>query len=114
MNYDLMTELRTKNMQLDQSLKLLRKSGEEYAKSLADYRMAFSQELLKLRDEGYAISLAENIARGKREIATLKQKQIIAEAVYEANRESINVLKLQIKLLNEQISREWVNAERNS
>ncbi len=113
MNYDLMTELRAKNNQLDQSLKLLRKSGEDYAKALAEYRMAFSQELLKLRDEGYAISLAENIARGKREIAMLKQKQIISEAVYEANRESINVLKLQIKLLNEQIAREWAEAERN-
>lgn len=113
MNYDLMTELRAKNNQLGQSLKFLRKSGEDYANALAEYRMAFSQELLKLRDEGYAISLAENIARGKREIAMLKQKQIISEAVYEANRESINVLKLQIKLLNEQIAREWAEAERN-
>ena len=113
MNYDLMDELRAKNIQLDQSLKMLRKSGENYAKALASYRMAFSQELLKLRDEGYAISLAENIARGKREIAMLKQEQIIAESVYEANRESINVLKLQIKILNEQISREWAESERN-
>lgn len=113
MNYDLMDELRAKNMQLDQSLKMLRKSGENYAKALASYRMAFSQELLKLRDEGYAISLAENIARGKREIAELKQKEILSDTLHEASRENINVLKLQIKILNEQISREWAESERN-
>lgn len=113
MNYDLMDELRAKNMQLDQSLKMLRKSGENYAEAYREYRVELAKELLRLRDEGLPASLVESLARGNREIAMLKQKEIVNEAVYEANRESINVLKLQIKILNEQISREWAESERN-
>lgn len=113
MNYDLMDELRAKNMQLDQSLKMLRKSGENYAEAYREYRVELAKELLRLRDEGLPASLVESLARGNHEIAMLKQKEIVNEAVYEANRESINVLKLQIKILNEQISREWAESERN-
>lgn len=107
MEYDLITALNEKSMQLDTAVKRLRKSGEEYAKAYTDYRIALAEELIKLKDTGFAITLAGDIARGKREIVQLKFKEITTEAIYKANQESILALKLQIKLLDNQIAREF-------
>lgn len=104
---DIVNELNDKCRLLDNSIKMLRKTGSEYAKAYTDYRMELAKELVKLKDEGYAITLAGDIARGKPEIAHLKFEEISKEAIYKANQESINVLKLQIKILENQIEREY-------
>ena len=106
---DLVNELNEKSRLLDNSIKMLRKTGSDYAKAYTDYRVALAKELLLLKDEGYAITLAGDIARGKPEIARLKFEEISKEAIYKANQESINVLKLQIKILQEQINKEFSN-----
>ena len=74
-----------------------------------DYRVALAKELLILKNEGYAISLAGDIARGKPEIAHLKFLEISKEAIYKANLESINATKLAIKVLQEQVNKEFSN-----
>lgn len=104
---DIYNELQEKSRLLDNSIKMLRKTGSDYAKAYTDYRVALAKELLILKDEGYAITLAGDIARGKPEIAHLKFEEISKEAIYKANMESINVLKLQIKILENQIEREF-------
>lgn len=104
---DLFNDIEALMNKLNASLKQLRKTGAEYAKAYTDYRMALAKELLILKDEGYAISLAGDIARGKREIAHLKFEEISKEAIYKANQESINVLKLQIKILSTQLDKEY-------
>ena len=106
---DLSIELNGKLRDLDIAIKSLRKTGEEYAKAYTDYRIALAKELLILKNEGYAISLAGDIARGKPEIAHLKFQEISKEAIYKANLESINATKLAIKIIQEQINREMVN-----
>lgn len=106
---DLLQELQYKTKMLDTSIKQLRKTGSEYAKAYTDYRVALATELIKLKNEGYAITLAGDIARGKPEIAKLKFEEISKEAIYKANLESINAIKLEIKIIQEQISREWTN-----
>lgn len=104
---DLINELFQKQKQLDVAIRSLRKTGEDYAKAYTDYRIAVAQELVKLKNEGYAITLAGDIARGRPEIAKLKFREISSEAIYKANLESINALKLEIKLLSNQIDKEW-------
>ena len=108
---DLKLELEKKISLLDNSIKSLRHTGSDYAKAYTDYRVALAKELVKLKDEGYAITLAGDIARGKPEIARLKFQEISTEAIYKANLESINVLKLEIKIIQEQISKEWANEQ---
>ena len=108
---DIYNELQEKSRLLDNSIKMLRKTGSEYAKAYTDYRVALAKELLILKDEGYAITLAGDIARGKPEIAHLKFEEISKEAIYKANMESIKVLKLQIKILENQIEREYGGKE---
>lgn len=104
---DLTNELNYKIKMLDACIRELSKTGREYAKAYTDYRVALAKELLKLKDEGYAITLAGDIARGKPEIARLKFEEISKEAIYKANIESINAIKLTIKVLQEQANKEW-------
>lgn len=104
---DLFSELMEKSRLLDNSIKMLRKTGSDYAKAYTDYRIALAKELMILKNEGYAITLAGDIARGKPEIAHLKFEEISKEAIYKANMESINVLKLQIKIIQEQLNKEY-------
>ena len=104
---DLQNELTYKSQLLYKSVEELKNTGKAYASAYAKYRMELAKELVKLKDEGYAITLAGDIARGKPEIAKLKFDEISTEAVYKANQETINVLKLQIKILENQLGREW-------
>ena len=104
---DLLNELNNKLKDLDISIKSLRKTGSEYAEAYTKYRVALAQELMKLKNEGYAITLAGDIARGKPDIAHLKFLEISKEAIYKANLESINALKLHIKVIQEQVNKEW-------
>jgi hypothetical protein len=106
---DLQLDLERKSKILDASIKELAKTGREYAKAYTEYRMALAKELLKLKDEGYAITLAGDIARGKPEIAHLKFEEIAKEAVYKANLEAINSLKLQMRIMENQIQREYTS-----
>ena len=106
---DLMQDLEYKIQMLDTSIKSLRKTGSEYAKAYTDYRVALATELIKLKNEGYAITLAGDIARGKPDIAKLKFEEISKEAIYKANLESINAIKLEIKIIQEQVNKEYSN-----
>lgn len=106
---DLVNQIQYLQKQLNISIKALRKTGEDYARAYTDYRVALAKELLELKNEGYAITLAGDIARGKTEIAKLKFNEISAEAIYKANLESINALKLQLKVLMNQYDKEWGN-----
>ena len=104
---DLFNELSRLSRELTISIKSLRKTGQDYAKAYTDYRIALAKELTILKSEGYAITLAGDIARGKPEIAKLKFQEIAKEAIYLANKESINSIKLQMKIIQEQINREY-------
>lgn len=106
---DLQIELNSKLKDLDVAIKSLRKTGSDYAKAYTDYRIALAKELLQLKNEGYAITLAGDIARGKPEIAHLKFNEISKEVIYKANLESINATKLAIKIIQEQMNRELPN-----
>lgn len=106
---DLEVEKQQKLKELDIAIKSLRKTGRDYAKAYTDYRIAVAKELVKLKDEGYAITLASDIARGKPEIAHLKFEEICKEAIYKANQESVNAIKLALKIIQEQINKEWSN-----
>lgn len=104
---DLLNELNQKLSQLDISVKQLRITGSTYAKAERDYKVKLREECLKLRDEGMAIGMIDKTAYGIPSIAELRFQRDCAETVYKANQESINSIKLQIRILESQIDREW-------
>ena len=107
MEYDLVNELNAKTKQLELSIKQLRKSGTDYATKEKDYKILLRQECLKLRDDGMAIGMIQMTAYGIPKVAEARFERDVAEAVYRANQEAINSLKLQLRLMDAQLSREW-------
>ena len=106
---DLLNYLNELQNQLNISVKSLRKTGTDYAKAYTEYRIALAEELVKLKDQGTPATLCGDLARGKRDVAQKKFQEISTEAIYKANLESINALKIQIKVVQEQLEREWNN-----
>lgn len=104
---ELYTELQTKTQQLDRSIKQLRTSGTQYAQAEKDYKVLLRQECLKLRDDGMAIGMIDKTCYGIPSVAEARFKRDVAEAVYKANLEAINSIKLQMRLLENQLQREW-------
>ena len=105
--FELIQELQSKTKQLEMSVRQLRKSGTDYAQAERDYKVLLRTECLKLRDSGMAIGLIDKTCYGIPSVAEARFKRDVAEAVYKANQESINSIKLQMRLLEAQIAREW-------
>ena len=104
---DLYTDLKTKTRQLDASIKSLRANGTAYAQAEKDYKVLLRSECLKLRDEGMAIGMIDKTCYGIPSVAEARFRRDVAEAVYKANQEAINSIKLQMRLIEGQINREW-------
>lgn len=109
---DLYQELQDKIRQLEVSLKELRKSGTNYAQAEKDYKILLRQECLKLRDDGMAIGMIDKTCYGLPSVAEARFKRDVADTVYRANLEAINSIKLQMRLIENQLSREWSSSEK--
>lgn len=104
---ELYEELQAKTRQLDASIKQLRKNGTEYAQKERDYKVLLRTECLKLKEEGMAIGMIDKTCYGIPSVAEARFQRDIAKVVYEANQEAIQAIKLQMRLIESQIQREW-------
>lgn len=104
---DLYLELQTKTKQLDASIRQLRRNGTEYAEAERDYKVLLRTEALRLRDEGMAVGMIDKVCYGIPSVAEARFRRDVAKVVYEANQEAINAVKLQMRLIESQIQREW-------
>jgi hypothetical protein len=104
---DIVNELQYKQKMLDNSIKSLRKTGIEFAEAEKEYKMAVCKKALELRSTDMPVTLIQLTIYGYPEIASLRFKRDSAEAIYFANREAINGIKLEIKILQEQINKEY-------
>lgn len=94
--------------ELDISVKNLRKSGTELADAEQKYKICLREEALKLRAEkNMPVTLINQIIYGVPEVARLRFDRDVKEAVYQANLESINSTKLKLRILENQLSREY-------
>ena len=109
---DLYEQIQTYIAQLDISVKQLRKSGTDLAEAEQKYKISLRQEALKLRAEkGMPVTLINQIIYGVPEVAKLRFDRDVKEAVYQANLESINSTKLKLRILENQLDREWGHAK---
>ena len=108
---ELILDLQQKQKELDVSIKSLRTTGTAYAQAEKDYKIALRTEALKLRSDGMAIGMITKIIYGVPDVAELRFKRDVAETINRANLEAINSIKLQIRIIDNQISREWGNTK---
>ena len=103
---DAYQELMALSDELDNALNRLESAGIQLAENERDYRIMVREEILKEREARTPVTIMSDIVRGKEEIANARRHRDCSETVYKASQEAINVSKLKIKTLNDQINRE--------
>lgn len=104
---DLFLDIQAKIDLLDKALTSFGKRGKALAEADKEYRIELSKMLLVKRDEGIPVSVLTKICEGLPEIAELRFQRDVADVQYSSAKEMINALKVQIKVLEEAIEREW-------
>lgn len=93
--------------ELNASIKLLKTNGSKLAMAERDYKITLRTEALKLRENGMAIGLIDLIIYGVPDVAKLRFERDVADTIYKTNLEHINTTKLQLRVIENQIQREW-------
>lgn len=105
-------ELDNKTRLLDAAVKELRSRGTALAEAEREYRIAKAKAILEEREKGTPATVTLDIVKGRKDIANLCFKRDCAEVVYKSALEAINSTKLQLRLLESQVQREWGQAQR--
>lgn len=110
-DYDLYLELNQLNNHLKQAIEDLRLEGVEYAKAERDYKITLRQKALELRANDMAITLIDKVVYGIEEVANKRFERDKHETFYKTTQEKINTIKLRIRILDNQISRDYGQAK---
>ena len=104
---DLISEIGAKSSLLDAAVKQLGVRGKAYAQAERDYKVALAQKIMQERERGTPVTIISDICKGDSEIARLRFERDCAEVVYKSAMEAIQSIKLQIRIIDAQIEREW-------
>lgn len=92
---------------LDSTITLMAKQGKELSEAERDYYIALRQQALLMKDAGEPATLISLTIKGVPEVANLRYERDFAQSRYDVSREKIMALKLNIRVLEGIISREW-------
>lgn len=106
-----LNELNNLCMELSQAIKLMATYGRKLAEAEKNYKISLRQEALKLRSGDMAVTLIDKVVYGVPEVADKRFKRDTAEAMYKTAQENINVLKVRIRVLENQIKLDWSKNE---
>lgn len=110
---DLFNDINDLIKRLNTSVVKLRDYGKELAEAERDYKITLRQEALKLRiEQDMPVTLINQIIYGIPNVADKRFKRDVAETMYNVALENINSTKLQIRVLENQLSREWGNSDK--
>lgn len=107
---ELWEHIEEKSKMLDKAIENLANNGYDLANKERDYKIAVNQKALQLRAEDMPVTLISQVIYGYDDIAKLRFDRDTAQVKYNANLEYINTIKLQIRILENQLSREYGNA----
>ncbi len=109
---DLFNEVQNLINKLNQAIRLLGQYGREFAESEKNYKITLRQEALKLRAEkNMPVTLIDKTVYGVPEVADKRFKRDVAEAMYNTALENVNSIKLQLRIMENQLNREWGNSK---
>ena len=104
---ELIQEIGAKSSLLDTAVKQLGVRGKAYAQAERDYKVALAQKIIHEREKGTPVTIISDICKGDPKIARLRFERDCAEVVYKSAMEAIQSIKLQIRILDAQVEREW-------
>ena len=106
----LWSEVELVKRQLDQALSTCRQNGLAANAAEVEYRKLKSKEILRLKSEGYPTTLIPDIVKGLDNVAILYQDKLDKEVIYDNNQEAIKVKKLELRTMEAELEREYINA----
>lgn len=104
-------EIQHNQAMLEASLNTLRQNGEASAAAYREYHIAKTKAMLTLREQGFPATLIPEYVKGVMEVADLKFKSDVADVVFQANKEAINVYKKKSDDLREMYKGEYNNTK---
>ena len=105
--FDLINEKNGLQVRLTEAIRLMAKYGKAYAEAESNYKIALAQTALKLKDSGMAVTMLNLVIYGTNPVPALRLKRDTAEVMYKTAQENIQSIKLQLRLVEAQIEREW-------
>lgn len=105
-------ELQQRTRMVDAAVSELRRRGTALAEAERDYRIAKAEAIMREREKGTPATLTADLVKGSKRIAELCFERDCAQVVYDSAREALNAYKLQARLIEGQIQREWEQARR--
>jgi len=105
---DLVLALREQRALLVQSVHDMKNFGRYLARATRDYKIALRKEILRLRlEDGVAWTACYELALGQETVAELRFKRDVYQSDYDVSIEQINAVKLELRLLENEIKAEW-------
>jgi hypothetical protein len=104
---DLWNEIEDKTKLLDKAINDLARNGYDLAEKERAYKIAVNKKALELRSKDTPVTLINQVIYGYEDIAQLRFERDTADVKYNANQEYINTIKLQIRILESQLNREY-------
>lgn len=96
---------------LDKAIKELAQNGYKLAECERDYKIAVNKKALELRSQEVPVTLINQVIYGYEDIAKLRFERDTAQVKYNANLEYIQTIKLMIRILENQLNREYGNTK---
>ena len=106
---DLWQEILEKQKMLDKAIEQLAQNGYKLAECERDYKIAVNKKALELRSQDVPVTLINQVIYGYEDIAKLRFERDTAQVKYNANLEYINSTKLNIRILSNQLDKEYGN-----
>ena len=108
---ELWQEITEKQKLLDKAIKELAQNGYKLAECERDYKIAVNKKALELRSQDVPVTLINQVIYGYEDIAKLRFERDTAQVKYNANLEYIQTIKLMIRILENQLNREYGNTK---
>ena len=112
MGYDLFNQRDDLSRELFESIKLMEQYGTDYARKDSAYQIELYETATRLKAQGETATMISLTIKGNGKVPKVRLDRDIAEVMYKTAQEKINAIKLQLKLVEAQIEREWSQAKR--
>lgn len=95
------------SFELNKTIDELEELGIKEAHAERLYKLELRQQALMLKEKEMPVTLIDKVVYGLPTVADRRLERDIAEVKYKVAQEKINSVKLQMRILDNQISREW-------
>lgn len=104
---DLVTELMEDRALIKRAVTEAKERGLALAQAEAEYQTVKNKRALEMKEEGLAATMIQMLIKGDREVRGALFERDCAQVLYNSSQDAINAYKLDARLLESQIEREY-------